>query len=381
MAYNVLKGNIGGAVSTDADEEIGGVKIFKNTISASVFYDTDAESPCATMKDVAFKKLSGGSKNALVTYQGDDTAKAEYNLTFDGEFLSTKNVRAESFVGSATGLTNLPVDQFNAKVPAHTLNLGSTVVNVRGKLQVKGNNGIESSDEGLCVRAHSHGALGFNNKQLTVDPTRCQDVTAHGQNLSDNDVILVHDSSRGDTRKTTLTNFYSSYINSKIPHPAGSTHSIQFKGTTGLGGSPRLTFNPASNVLNVDGTMVAAVMMVSEKTTFEGAVHHQGAVFNNITTVSSENYEVAPDDYTILCDTTKNSTTILLPVASECKGRVLIIKKINVDTYNLRSYPLTIEVDEGGLDYHKKVTLKTTYSSRTFQSDGDRWWIINKTGT
>jgi len=381
MAYNVLKGKIGGAVSTDANEEIGGVKIFKNTISASVFYDTDAESPCATMKDVAFKKLSGGSKNALVTYQGDDTAKAEYNLTFDGEFLSTKNVRADNFIGGATGLTNLPVDQFNAKVPAHTLNLGSTVVNMRGKLQVKGNNGIEISEEGLCVNAHPHGALGFKNRQLIVDPTRCQNITAHGQNLSDNDVILVHDSSRGETRKTTLTNLYSSYINSKIPHAAGSTHSLQFKGMTGLGGSPQLTFDPTSNVLNLDGTMVAAVIRVTDGMTLEGAVHLQGSVFNNIITVSSENYEVAPNDYTILCDTTKNSTTVLLPVASECKGRVLIIKKINVDTYNLRSYPLIIKVDEGSLDFHKKVTLKTTYSCRTFQSDGDRWWIINKSGT
>jgi len=381
MAYNVLKGNIGGAVSTDADEEIGGVKIFKNTISASVFYDTDAESPCATMKDVAFKKLSGGSKNALVTYQGDDTAKAEYNLTFDGECLRTKNIRAESFVGCGRGLTNIPADRFKTKVPATSLNLGSTVQNIRGKLQVKGNEGIEVSDDGLCVSPHPNGAITFKNKQLIVDPKQCLDITARGQNLSDNDLILLHDASRGEPRKTTLKNLYSSYINSQIPHAEGSINSLQFKQKGGFGGSPNLTFNGNTNILNIDGTTVTDFIRVTETAEFEGAVRHQGAIFSNITTVRDEKYEVAPDDYTILCDTAKNSTTVLLPVASECKGRVLIIKKINVDTYNLRSYPLTIEADEGNLDFHKKVILKTTYSSRTFQSDGDRWWIINKAGT
>ena len=48
MAYNVLKGKVEGSVDQHADQEIEGVKVFKNTISASIFYDTDAQSPCAT---------------------------------------------------------------------------------------------------------------------------------------------------------------------------------------------------------------------------------------------------------------------------------------------------------------------------------------------
>ena len=57
MAYNILKGVVEGSVDQYADQEIDGVKVFKNTISASVFYDTDAQSPCATMKDVAITRL------------------------------------------------------------------------------------------------------------------------------------------------------------------------------------------------------------------------------------------------------------------------------------------------------------------------------------
>lgn len=37
MAYNVLKGIVEGSVDQHADQEIGGVKVFKNTVSASVF--------------------------------------------------------------------------------------------------------------------------------------------------------------------------------------------------------------------------------------------------------------------------------------------------------------------------------------------------------
>ena len=52
MAYNVLKGKVEGSVDQYADQEIGGVKVFKNTVSASVFYDTNAGEPCITAQDL-----------------------------------------------------------------------------------------------------------------------------------------------------------------------------------------------------------------------------------------------------------------------------------------------------------------------------------------
>ena len=64
MAYNVLKGAVEGSVDQHGDQEINGVKVFKNTVSASVFWDTDAQSPCATMKDVAINKVTGTTKGA-----------------------------------------------------------------------------------------------------------------------------------------------------------------------------------------------------------------------------------------------------------------------------------------------------------------------------
>ncbi len=83
MAYNVLKGKVDGSVDQYGDQEIDGIKIFKNTISASVFYDTDAESPCATMRDVAVTKIVGGTAKNLLTYEGSSEIKAHHNLTYD----------------------------------------------------------------------------------------------------------------------------------------------------------------------------------------------------------------------------------------------------------------------------------------------------------
>ena len=54
MAYNVLEGKVEGAVDQHADQEINGVKTFKNTVSGSGFYDTDAEIEKRCGADIAW---------------------------------------------------------------------------------------------------------------------------------------------------------------------------------------------------------------------------------------------------------------------------------------------------------------------------------------
>ena len=83
MAYNLFKGVVEGSVDQYGDQEIDGVKIFKNTISASVFYDTDAQSPCATIKNVAIEKIKAGAPNALLIYGGQKNAYTDHGLRFD----------------------------------------------------------------------------------------------------------------------------------------------------------------------------------------------------------------------------------------------------------------------------------------------------------
>ena len=122
MAYNVLKGTIEGSVDQHGDQIIGGVKIFRNTVSASVFYDTDAESPCATIKDIAITKINGRTKGALLIYEDDDIVKTDHNLVYDGKLLQAKKIQCEEYHGSAKHLVDLPTDNFNGEINADFLN-------------------------------------------------------------------------------------------------------------------------------------------------------------------------------------------------------------------------------------------------------------------
>lgn len=381
MAYNVLKGTVAGSVDQYGDQEIDGVKVFKNTISASVFYDTDAQSPCATLKDVPIQKLSGGTLNALITYQGEREAKTEYNLTFDGTTLKTKEVRAERLFGSAEGLTNLPANNFSDVINAGNLNLGSTLRNVRTRLQVNPANGIEVTNDGLSLSLNPQGALSFHGTSLVVDPRRCLEVTARGQNLSDDDLLIIHDASRGEVRRTSLGNLFSSYINAKSLQPEGPLNSIQVRGRKGMAAHAALTFDISAKRMNLDGTLSTDLMEVSDKATFRGEMVCQGAVYKALKTVRAPTYEIAETDYTILADTTDNEITIMLPHPAEHTGRVLIIKKINNNKYKLNSNPLNIKSDGALIDISESLTIKYNYSTRTLQSDGDNWWVINKSGS
>ena len=83
MAYNVLKGNVEGSVDQHGDQEIDGVKVFKNTVSAATFYDTDAQSPCATENNVALKQLEGETSGGIIVYDTDKVARTSRFLRFD----------------------------------------------------------------------------------------------------------------------------------------------------------------------------------------------------------------------------------------------------------------------------------------------------------
>ena len=154
MAYNVLKGIVEGSVDQHADQEISGIKVFKNTISASVFYDTDAESPCATIKDLAIKEIVGGSKNSVLSLAEEGKVNANYNLTFDGETLKTKNITADAFVGSGAGLTEIPTNKFKEKISADSIEHSHGIHSVRGTLQVKAHAGLSIEDNAVGGSHH-----------------------------------------------------------------------------------------------------------------------------------------------------------------------------------------------------------------------------------
>ena len=83
MAYNLFKGTVEGSVDQHGDQEISGIKIFKSTISASVFYDTDAQSPCATENNVALITIEQETQGGILVYKGDKVARTNRYLRLD----------------------------------------------------------------------------------------------------------------------------------------------------------------------------------------------------------------------------------------------------------------------------------------------------------
>lgn len=378
MAYNVLKGLVEGSVDQHADQQIGGVKVFKSTISASVFYDTDAQSACATLKDVAVREIRGGGAGCVLISQGDSTVRAETLLTFNGDELGARNIRARKFIGSAELLTDLPSNQFNTPISASHLAHSLGLHNVHGSLQVRVTDGLSIGDDGVQISLNSSCGLSINNQTLTVDPTISKNIDSDGQNLSDSDLLLVSDISRKGTYNTTLHNLYENYIKGKMPAPAGSVNEIQIRAPDGFTATPSLSYDTKKGLLKIEGKTKTTQLTVDE------AIICRGAVTKNVKMISDSEYEIAPDDYTILCDPEahkKDKTIVTLPPACNHAGRILIIKKASANRYSIKSGRVIIRSPEAHIDINSEMTLKMNYSCRTLQSDGENWWVIGKVGT
>lgn len=375
MAYNVLKGKVEGSVDQYGDQEIEGKKVFKNTISASVFYDTDAESPCATIKDLAVKKVNGKMKGGILTYDTDGIIKTNSNLMYDGECLRANVVKAKLVVGSAIHMSDIPANKFHEKVNAESLNFSHGLHSVRKELQVKAVNGLVSDTNGVGISLSSNSGLSVKSKNLVIDPTRAESINAAGQNLSDQDLLIVSDISRGTLNNTTLKNLYDGYIKHKAHKPAGKKSEIQLMGVNQFASSPNLTFDAGNNTLAVNGIIGANNVTVDSSLSCRGSVSH------NINKISESRYNVQPNDYTILCDASNNKITVNLPPAVNNSGRVLIIKKTNTDKYKLNSNQIEVTCEEGTIDINDTISIKMNYSSRTLQSDGENWWIIGTKGS
>ena len=372
MAYNVLKGVVEGSVDQHGDQEIGGVKVFKNTISASVFYDTDAESPCATMKDVAITELKGTTQGAIITYNGEGRAKANHDFKYEDGVLTARDVHVRHIAGSGDGLTNLKADKIVGKIKAENISYGPGLQDIRGNVQVHVGPGHIVDEEGLGISLSPTSGLCIKSNNLVVDASKAAQINAGGQNLSDHDLLLVTDTSKGTLHNTTLGNLCDNYINLKVPQPSGAPNEVQLKGRSS---SPRLTYDDARDTLKVEGKISTSNMEI------EQSLRCRGAVVANIKTVTHEAYEVEEQDYTILCNPVENPITVTLPPACNHTGRILNIKKASENKYSIRSFPVAIHVQEGTIDINDKVVMKMNYSSRTLQSDGKNWWVIGTKGT
>ena len=168
MAYNVLKGNVSGSVDQHGNQEIDGIKTFLNVVSASMFYDTDAQSPCATENNVAIKTLKADTQHGILTYEGDGVAKSHYNLSFDGITLRTDKAIINSLSGDGSGLLNVPAQYLSGKLLAKSINLGNGLEDHRDLLKVKTNEGLPADEEGLSLNLLPNGGLSIKNNKLSI---------------------------------------------------------------------------------------------------------------------------------------------------------------------------------------------------------------------
>ena len=172
MAYNVLDGKVDYSttehpelVDARTNQVIKGTK----TISRHGLLAKDGRE----IVPPAITEIEGGAKNAILTYQGRQKAKAEFNLTFDGQTLVTKKIRAESFEGSGERLTNLPTNQFKGVISATSLKLGPGLKNVRTNLQIDCGPGLTADPDGLSLHIVPKGGLSLKNNRVMIDPKNC----------------------------------------------------------------------------------------------------------------------------------------------------------------------------------------------------------------
>ena len=374
MAYNVLKGNVEGSVDQHADQEISGVKIFKNVVSASVFYDTAAQSACATIKELPIQEVKVRTPNGVLIYKGHQIAETKHTFRYVGDTLYVGAVTGK-LAGDGSGIRNIPPDQFSSPLPATSIDHGPGLTSVRGTLQLKTTKGLSCGDEGAGISLGNNSGLSFKAQKLILDPTACDPITKGGQNLSDNDSIFVYDESIGQLRRSSLRNLYAKYINDKTARPSGVNNSVQIKANDGFISSDRLTYDLRHNTLTVKGTVEADRLCSSRSAEFKGAVIY------NVVTVSGKSYKVKDDDYTVLLDSGNNTVKVLIPPAVNNTGRILIFKKVNSNKYKLNSGVVKLMTEEGTIDIAQEVVIKMNYASRTIQSDGENWWIIGSKGT
>jgi hypothetical protein len=374
MAYNVLKGAVEGSVDQHADQEIGGVKVFKNTVSASVFWDTDAQSPCATLKDVAVRGIRGQAKDGILIYDSEGVLKTSHTLDYKNDTLTAKHIDATTLAGSGENLTNLPTDRFAGEIDATFLNYSHGLQSVRGTLQVKITEGLNVGDDGVGINIDSGSGLLLKRGKLAIDLKKTERINNRGQNLSDDDLLLVSDVSSNRTNNTTLKNLYDNYISSKIPRASGPLGSLQIKGKSEFESCHKLSYNTTDSTLKVEGKIKTNSIHADKKLVCAGSVYH------NIVKTSDAVYQVAEDDYTILCDSSNNKVVVELPPPCNSHGRIIIVKKANSDRYKLNSNIVEICCEESKIDLSDSVVLKSNYSTRTLQSDGTAWLVINKIG-
>jgi len=292
MAYNVLKGNVqfinsnSGSIESMVDDysnqTIAGIKTFSSAITASMGLSSSAGIQAESFIGAGTGitgvtatgiSISNDGNNRVLTANGDTTLQAEQNMKFNGSELqilgdisASVNISGSEFYGKASGLTNIPTNQFVGTISAADLTLG---------------NGVENDSNNLAIKLSASSGLSLTSDGLGVSPNNAVSIAG---GLASADEFLVADNNLSNAlRKATITNLQT-YMqdNLNFGGAAGSEHQIQFKdGAGAFAGSSDLTFNDSTDILNVIGKISASVH-VSSSQIFAHSFHGDGGNLTNL---------------------------------------------------------------------------------------------------
>jgi len=294
MAYNVLKGNVqfinsdSGSIESMVDDysnqTIAGIKTFSSAITASMGLSSSVAIEARSFTgagdgitgvNAASILITGDANNRVLTAKGDGTLQAEQNFTFDsannlltvaGDITASINISGSEFYGKASGLTNIPTNQFVGTISAADLTLG---------------NGVENDSNNLAIKLSASSGLSLTSNGLGVSPNNAISIVG---GLASADEFLVADNNLSNAlRKATVTNLQT-YMqdNLNFGGAAGSQHQIQFRdGAGSFAASSDLTFNDSTDILNVTGKITASVHMSSSQM-FATSFHGDGGNLTNL---------------------------------------------------------------------------------------------------
>ena len=259
MAYNILKGTVEftgdngsleNTVDLASDQSISGGKTFaqKLTASAIVLAGVPLVHPAITTVNNAasYRVALFDAGNPSNTLSGNVELSFRYGT-----------LTSSYFSGSGVGLTNLQATELQGQVQGTQINQGNGLIG-GGAMSVQQHDGITVDSDGVSVNVISQGGLAISGASgVAVDPTNALDITTSGQSLSDDDVFIAHDVSRGKIVKADALDIYS-YVSGKLSAPvitsytnADNNRIVTSVNNNTVNAEANLTFD--GSILNLQG--------------------------------------------------------------------------------------------------------------------------------
>ena len=370
---NSNTGSIESMVDDYSNQTIDGVKTFSQIITASLGVSSSAYygdgSGLSGLTPVGVETYNSSGDNRILTSVDSTTIQGEANLIFDGSLLTvtgaisaSSTVSGSEFYGSATGLTNIPTNQFVGNISAADLNLGD---------------GVENSSGNLTLTLSASSGLSLSSAGLGVNPNDAVSIGAGG--LASDDEFLVADNNLSNAlRKATITNLQT-YMQSSLNFggAAGSQHQIQFRdGAGSFAASSDLTFNDSTDILNVTGKITASVHVSSSQvfaTSFYGDGSNLTGIATNAYNSFTTNYTVASTHSLMGIVTTGSAITASLAAANTYEsGQKFTFKDVSGSCSGSNHIVISASAYDSGdrIDGNGVVKIQAGYGAITIASDG-----------